>query len=242
MLIEVARENRVPIIGLNWRDDDGEARRWIDKTAIRTTSSWSTAKVARRSTSACTARRKPFSSMRMAACSYRHVGAMTREVWQREFLSRLPRGRSAVNARQSWSRVCCGPPRCSRSTRQCCPTRRCKALRKPDARIPLHAVPEQQHRGFTGRPRADLRRDVKELLLAGKTDDEIREYMVQRYGDVILFQPPFKPRTAWVWIAPDAGARGRDPGWHSHRAATRGAGCERRQRYRHERSSTMTQQ
>jgi cytochrome c-type biogenesis protein CcmH len=49
---------------------------------------------------------------------------------------------------------------------------------------------------------SDLRRDVKELLLAGKTDDEIREYMVQRYGDVILFRPPFKPRTAWVWIAP----------------------------------------
>ena len=26
--------------------------------------------------------------------------------------------------------------------------------------------------------------------------------MVQRYGDVILFRPPFKARTAWVWIAP----------------------------------------
>jgi cytochrome c-type biogenesis protein CcmH len=49
---------------------------------------------------------------------------------------------------------------------------------------------------------SDLRRDVKELLLAGKTDDEIRDYMVQRYGDVILFKPPFKSRTAWVWIAP----------------------------------------
>ena len=49
---------------------------------------------------------------------------------------------------------------------------------------------------------SDLRRDVKELLLAGKTDDEIRAYMVQRYGDVILFRPPFKPKTAWVWIAP----------------------------------------
>jgi cytochrome c-type biogenesis protein CcmH len=49
---------------------------------------------------------------------------------------------------------------------------------------------------------ADLRRDVKEMLLAGKTDDEVREYMVQRYGDVILFRPPMKARTAWVWIAP----------------------------------------
>lgn len=49
---------------------------------------------------------------------------------------------------------------------------------------------------------SDLRRDVAEQLIAGKSDDEIRAYMVQRYGDVILFRPPFKARTAWVWIAP----------------------------------------
>lgn len=49
---------------------------------------------------------------------------------------------------------------------------------------------------------ADLRRDVKELLLAGKTDDEIRAYMVQRYGDVILFTPPVRGAALWVWIFP----------------------------------------
>ena len=37
---------------------------------------------------------------------------------------------------------------------------------------------------------SDLRRDVKEQLLAGKTDDEIRASMVSRYGNVILFKPP----------------------------------------------------
>lgn len=49
---------------------------------------------------------------------------------------------------------------------------------------------------------AELRRDVKEQLLAGKTDDEIRASMVQRYGNVILFRPPLSGSTAWVWIAP----------------------------------------
>ncbi len=49
---------------------------------------------------------------------------------------------------------------------------------------------------------SDLRRDVAEMLVAGKSDDEIRAYMVQRYGDVILFKPPFKAQTAWVWITP----------------------------------------
>lgn len=49
---------------------------------------------------------------------------------------------------------------------------------------------------------ADLRRQVKELLIAGKTDQEIREYMVQRYGEVILFTPPMRGAAFWVWMVP----------------------------------------
>jgi len=48
----------------------------------------------------------------------------------------------------------------------------------------------------------DLRRDVREQIIAGKTDAEIRDSMVARYGNVILFRPPFEGSTAWVWIAP----------------------------------------
>jgi cytochrome c-type biogenesis protein CcmH len=51
---------------------------------------------------------------------------------------------------------------------------------------------------------SDLRRDVREQLVAGKTDDEIRASMVARYGNFILFRPPFKPSTAWVWLTPFA--------------------------------------
>ena len=49
---------------------------------------------------------------------------------------------------------------------------------------------------------SDLRREVKEQLIAGKSDDEIRAYMVQRYGNVILFSPPMTSSSAWVWILP----------------------------------------
>lgn len=49
---------------------------------------------------------------------------------------------------------------------------------------------------------SDLRRDVRDQLLAGKTDEQIRDAMVARYGNFILFRPPFKSGTAWVWIAP----------------------------------------
>lgn len=49
---------------------------------------------------------------------------------------------------------------------------------------------------------ADLRREVRELLLQGKSDDEVRGWMVARYGDFILFRPRFSARTAWLWLAP----------------------------------------
>jgi cytochrome c-type biogenesis protein CcmH len=49
---------------------------------------------------------------------------------------------------------------------------------------------------------SDLRRDVREQIIAGKTDDEIRAAMVSRYGNVILFRPPFNASTAWVWLVP----------------------------------------
>jgi cytochrome c-type biogenesis protein CcmH len=49
---------------------------------------------------------------------------------------------------------------------------------------------------------SDLRRDVREQILAGKTDDQIRALMVSRYGNIILFRPPFDRSTGWVWIAP----------------------------------------
>jgi len=49
---------------------------------------------------------------------------------------------------------------------------------------------------------ADLRNQVKEQLLAGKSDDEVRAWMAARYGDFILFRPRYSLRNAWLWGAP----------------------------------------
>jgi cytochrome c-type biogenesis protein CcmH len=49
---------------------------------------------------------------------------------------------------------------------------------------------------------SDLRAEVRDMLLAGKSDAEIRAFMVARYGDFILFRPRFTARTAWLWLAP----------------------------------------
>ena len=48
----------------------------------------------------------------------------------------------------------------------------------------------------------DLRREVRQLLEQGKTDQEIRQHMRDRYGDFILFRPEFSSRNAWLWITP----------------------------------------
>ena len=49
---------------------------------------------------------------------------------------------------------------------------------------------------------SDLRREVRELALAGKSDSEIRDYLVARYGDFVLYDPPLKPTTLLLWLGP----------------------------------------
>ena len=49
---------------------------------------------------------------------------------------------------------------------------------------------------------ADLRREVREMLRAGKQDAEILRFMTDRYGDFVLFRPPFVARTWLLWLAP----------------------------------------
>jgi cytochrome c-type biogenesis protein CcmH len=48
----------------------------------------------------------------------------------------------------------------------------------------------------------DLRRELRELIRAGKTDAEIKEFMVSRYGDFVLYRPPVKPTTWLLWAGP----------------------------------------
>ena len=50
----------------------------------------------------------------------------------------------------------------------------------------------------------DLRREVRALAVAGKTDAEIKAYLVARYGDFVLYNPPVKPITWMLWFGPFA--------------------------------------
>ncbi len=48
----------------------------------------------------------------------------------------------------------------------------------------------------------DLRRKVYEKLNSGETNEQIIAYMTERYGDFVLYRPPFNTRTLILWLAP----------------------------------------
>ena len=49
---------------------------------------------------------------------------------------------------------------------------------------------------------SDLRRQVREMLVAGKSDEAIFSFMTDRYGEFVRFAPPLSPKTSLIWGAP----------------------------------------
>ncbi len=49
---------------------------------------------------------------------------------------------------------------------------------------------------------SDLRREVREMIAAGRSDAEIKRFLTDRYGDFVLYDPPLSPRTYLLWAAP----------------------------------------
>lgn len=48
----------------------------------------------------------------------------------------------------------------------------------------------------------DLKNQVREMVTAGKSDNDIRDFMVARYGDFVLYKPPVKATTVLLWLGP----------------------------------------
>ena len=48
----------------------------------------------------------------------------------------------------------------------------------------------------------DLRNQIRAQVAQGRTDDQIRAYMVERYGDFVLYKPPLKASTLVLWLGP----------------------------------------
>lgn len=48
----------------------------------------------------------------------------------------------------------------------------------------------------------DLRREVRDLIKSGQTDQEVKDFLVSRYGDFVLYRPQVKPTTYVLWAGP----------------------------------------
>ncbi|MEJ2533975.1 MAG: cytochrome c-type biogenesis protein CcmH [Gammaproteobacteria bacterium] len=48
----------------------------------------------------------------------------------------------------------------------------------------------------------DLRKELYDMVVAGKGDEEIKSFLVDRYGEFVLYRPPLRADTVFLWIAP----------------------------------------
>ena len=65
--------------------------------------------------------------------------------------------------------------------------------------------PKCQNQNLSGSDSAiaqDLRRQIHQMIMAGKSEIEITQYMVDRYGDFVLYRPRFNAATAVLWLGP----------------------------------------
>ena len=91
MLLAIARQGAVPLVGLDWKDDDREAQAWLKDLG----NPYSVVAADRDGRVAIDfgvyGAPETFFIDERGIVQYRHVGAMTADVWEREFLSRLPK-------------------------------------------------------------------------------------------------------------------------------------------------------
>lgn len=67
------------------------------------------------------------------------------------------------------------------------------------------AVCQNQNLADSDAPLAqDLRQEIYDMMQAGQTDDQIKTFMVDRYGDFVLYRPPVQGNTLALWVIPIA--------------------------------------
>ncbi len=72
----------------------------------------------------------------------------------------------------------------------------------------------------------DLRREIRQQMKAGKSDAEVIDYLTARYGDFVLYRPPFKPVTYLLWLGPLVFLGGGGLAWYLTLRRRRAAAAE----------------
>jgi cytochrome c-type biogenesis protein CcmH len=50
----------------------------------------------------------------------------------------------------------------------------------------------------------DLRAEIYDMMMAGRSDEQIKTFMIERYGDFVLYRPPVQGNTLALWVIPVA--------------------------------------
>ena len=206
-----ARAKIVPIVGLNYKDETAAGQALARaRTATRTPCRSSIATVASASTGASTACPRRSSIDKAGTIRYKQIGPITVGGAAERRSCRSSASCRSRRARRRWPHACMrdrlAHRAASRAHAACCRRRRGRPTEKDavaaarvgealrEAALPRLPEPDRS-RIPTPELAQDLRRQIREQIAAGKTDDEIVDYMVARYGDFVLYQPPVKPTT-----------------------------------------------
>ena len=135
---------------------------------------------------------------------YKHIGPVTAEALQRQD----PAARAQAAAVVSASRALRCSPRRSPATRRARTARARPRVRgapeAPRSRPALPRLPEPDARRLERAARRGPAPRGAHARVAGKSDDEIRAFLVARYGDFVLYRPPVKGTTWLLWFGPFA--------------------------------------
>ncbi len=143
---------------------------------------------------------------------YKEPGVITPQIWRREFLARLPPASPrtcdgglvrtlAIGAVLLVALMAFTPTRTARAVD---PTRLSDPIQQARYDVLIHELRCVQCENNSladsdASIAADVRRQIREMLAAGKSDQQIKDYLVSRYSEFILFRPAYSWRNAWLW-------------------------------------------
>jgi cytochrome c biogenesis protein CcmG, thiol:disulfide interchange protein DsbE len=133
---------------------------------------------------------------------YRHVGPVDNQFYQQHVLP-------IINAQTSLKRAMPAPSNSAAAVKQTAP--RLNILTDAEIEARVKALAEElrclvcQNQTIADSNAAlavDLKRQIAEKIRIGQTDEEIKAYMLERYGEFILYDPPFNYKNLLLWLLP----------------------------------------
>ncbi|ASM79244.1 hypothetical protein VITFI_CDS3467 (plasmid) [Vitreoscilla filiformis] len=195
------------LIGLNYKDDATEARAWLQRLGDPFATSLVDADGRMGIELGVYGAPETFVVDAQGRIVFRHAGALTAEVVARELLPRLvalapsPRPSPTRGEGEILSKPL--PPRGGgvgeRGPWHPADDDRLHAL---SAELRCLVCQNESLADSTAGLALDLKREMREHILAGESDDEIRRFLVERYGDFVTYRPPWSARTVLLWLGP----------------------------------------